>query len=295
MNTGEPSQAKTAPGADTDPAAELEQLRRQLHSTQERLQQAVAEREVFELRDGELQRALRARQRLQTLGTLAGGLAHEINNCLLPITLHAQSLLEGGALDDTARVDVEAVLSAARRAKRVVEQLLGYARQTGKPVPERIALRDPVSEALRLIQTLASPAIDLQYDLTADCPPVIGDSAMLVQLVVNLCTNALQAMRERGGTLSVKLSPQSADGSDPAVARGRYACLAIADTGGGMDAATQEQMFQPFFTTRPPGQGTGLGLAVVYEIVQRMRGLIRVSSAPDRGTQVQVLFPAADQ
>jgi signal transduction histidine kinase len=297
MGTREPPPAAIETGAVPNAALELEleRLRAQIADAHDRLRQEIARREDSDRRYHAAEQLLRGRQRLEALGTLAGGVAHEINNCVLPITLYVQAVLERGGINEAAREDLELVLNTARRAKQVVEQVLCYARQPASYVLRRVDLREPVDEALRLIRALASPAIELRSEVVAHCPAVMADPAALVQLVVNLCTNALQAMQPKAGTLCVTLSEHRADGSDPTIPRARYARMLVADSGSGMDRATLEQMFQPFFTTRPQGQGTGLGLLMVQRIVQSMHGLISVSSVPDQGTAVQILFPEAEQ
>jgi signal transduction histidine kinase len=153
-----------------------------------------------------------------------------------------------------------------------------------------------VEEVVRLFRALAPASISVVKCIEEPCLPVMADATLINLLTMNLCTNALQAMRATGGTLTVGLAPLTATGLEPAgVAAGNYMQLRVQDTGHGMDAATMDRIFEPFFTTRDAGEGTGLGLAVVHGIVESLDATLLVDSSTGVGTDFRVLFPAAQE
>lgn len=222
---------------------------------------------------------------------LTGVLAHEINNCLVPITLYAQLLIENSQTSPALQPDLQAVLNAARRAKQVVEQVLDFSRGSAAAPARAQDLRAPAEEALRLIRVLVPSNVELRTELLQPARSAAIEPGQLIQLIVNLCTNALQAMRAKGGVLTVGFVPQSSEQADPALPPGRYLQLRVTDTGHGMDAVTLAHVFEPYFSAGE-GEGTGLGLAVSQSIVQRIGGSIRIHSAPGQGTEVIVSIPA---
>jgi signal transduction histidine kinase len=260
-------------------------MRQEIVGVGERLQRQMDERAALELR-------LRQRQKLETVGTLAGGVAHEFNNVLVPILLHTELALEEVANGRPCRDDLECVLDAARRAKRVIDKILAFSRQAGSEEPRPIRLDEPVAAALRLFAVLAPPNVEVRSSLAPDTPLVAADPTLITQAVMNLCTNGWQAMRETGGLLEVNLRALRADEPLPSdLLAGQYVELQVRDTGHGMDEQTRERIFEPFFTTREVGAGTGLGLSVVHGIVTSLGARIHVSSVVGQGTTFQILFP----
>ena len=237
-------------------------------------------------RDG-LAIGLRHRRRLQSLGAFAGGLAHRLNNVLLPLTLHAEKALADLPRDSAARADLGRVLDCARRAKTLVEQILKFGRMPADAALGDLDLRAVLVESLTLFEALAPPAITVRAEIGETIPHILGDAALAFDAIANLGTNALQAMQGKTGTLTLGLRyPQGGGQSDCIV---RDVELWVQDTGHGMDAATAARSFEPFFTTRP-GAGTGLGLSAVREIVARFGGRIEVESARGAGTTVRMFF-----
>ncbi len=271
---------------------DLENMRSELVGVNERVHAEIAERERTELRRLELERRLQHRHRVETVGTLAGGIAHEINNALLPIMLLSESAMEEVPAGSPAHVDLEQILSSARRAKEIVAKVLTFSREAGTPKLELIDLPPVVEEALRLFRLLVPASVEVRSEVAGDFPPVTADAALAVQLVMNLCTNGYQAMEGKPGTLRVALRhrtvPPPGDGD---VSAGEYVVLVVSDTGHGMDAATIERIFEPFFTTRAVGIGSGLGLAVVHGIAESFAATIAVDSEVGRGTTFSVYFP----
>lgn len=275
--------------------ADLENMRGELVGVGQRLSAEIDERKRGEVKHAELERRLRHRQRVETVGTLAGGIAHEINNALLPIMLLAESALaelpEGSAM----RPDLEGILSSARRAKEIVAKVLTFSREAGQAQLERLDLEPVTREALRLFGMLVPSSVDVRFDIDGPCPPVIADAALTVQLIMNLCTNGYQAMNGQFGKLSLSLRVERVEAGEGQPAAGDYVVLSVTDTGHGMDAATLEHIFEPFFTTREVGQGSGLGLAVVHGIAESFGATILVESAVGRGSTFRVYFPVADR
>jgi signal transduction histidine kinase len=274
--------------------ADLENMRGELVGVNQRLHAEIRERERTETRRLELERRLQHRHRVETVGTLAGGIAHEINNALLPIMLLAESAISELQADSPARADLEQILSSARRAKEIVAKVLTFSREAGIAKLEPIDLRPVVNEALRLFRLLVPPTVEVHAYLDNPFPPVMADAALAVQLIMNLCTNGYQALESQTGTLEIALRSERIRLSDEGeVAPGEYVVLVVADTGHGMDAATIERIFEPFFTTREVGSGSGLGLAVVHGIAESFGATIVVDSEVARGTTFKVYFPIA--
>lgn len=271
-------------------AADLEDMRRELVGVNDRLQAKIREKEISEIRREELQKQLRHRQRLETVGTLAGGIAHEFNNVLVPIILFTDMALQDLPPSSTSRADLERVLAAAQRAKDVVKKILTFSRELGDAKLELIDLRTVIAEGLNLFAALAPPSIEIRTQIEDSIAPVRADATLAAQLVLNLCTNAYQAMHGTQGVLTIGLRNH---GSAPfAGESGARVEFWVSDTGHGMDATTAERIFEPFFTTRSVGVGTGLGLSVVHGIVESFGATIVVESEPGKGSTFRIYFPA---
>jgi PAS domain S-box-containing protein len=235
-------------------------------------------------------------QRLESLGTLAGGLAHDFSNLLTIVRGNLGLALQALAGKDSSREVLLDAEQAASRGAELVRQLLTFSRRE-EPVRRTITLRPLVAEALSLLRVTFPPATRLETRFDDDIPAVRGDPTQITQIVMNLGTNALQAMGTAGGLLTVRLERVVLHDDLPAhttvLKAGTYARLVIADTGAGMDAATVDHIFEPFYTTKPEGVGTGLGLAVVHGIVRGHGGGIVVRSEVGKGTELAVYVPAA--
>ncbi len=254
----------------------------------------ITERIGAEAQRRKLEEELRQAQKLQAIGTLAGGIAHDFNNILAAILGNAQLMKMQLAPGHDAQAKVSQILVASNRAKNLVQQILMFSRQREQE-RQVVQMAGIVTEATRLIEVTLPPAVRLELVAPPDLPTVLADPTQIHQVVVNLCTNAQHAMRQRGGTLKVVLSPVSLpednSHSKPSLPPGRYICLRVADTGHGMDAATIQRIYEPFFTTKAVGDGTGLGLAVVHGIVEAHHGAITLTSQPDLGTTFRLYFP----
>jgi len=270
----------------------LEHMRRELVGANERLSLEIREREVSEHKRLDLERQLLHRERIATIGTLAGGVAHEFNNIMTPILLYSQLALAevptGGELAEY----LTRVTAAAHRARSLVTRILTFSREMDVQQPTVFQLRAPVEEALALLRAIVPANIEILFNARDEAMPVLGDASLVHQVVINLCTNACEAMRGSGGKLALTLSVAE-NPADGQVKPGRYQLLEVSDTGHGMDPAVLAHIFEPFFTTREVGDGTGLGLSVVHGIVTSMGGVITVRSRPGSGTTFAVYLPAA--
>ncbi|MBC7984991.1 MAG: PAS domain S-box protein, partial [Candidatus Obscuribacterales bacterium] len=232
-------------------------------------------------------------QRIESLGTLAGGIAHDFNNILAAIAGNAKLVLIDLPATHALYAHVREIEKASRRATELVRQILTFSQQQFVS-RQLVKLPDIADESLRLLRATLPPQIEIQKNYVKDSPLVTADPTQLHQVLINLGTNAAHAMAQ-GGVLNVRLEEVLLDARSKEVSDdlpvGRYACLAVSDTGVGMDAATQARIFEPFFTTKPAGQGTGLGLAVVHGIVRSHGGSITVRSELGSGSVFKVYFP----
>jgi len=250
----------------------------------------VSERKRLE---GQLQQA----QKMEAIGALAGGIAHDFNNILFPIIGYTEMTLDRMEADSREKKNLEEVLKGAHRARDLVAQILTFSRQ-GEQEVKPLRLQLVVKEALKLLRSTMPTTIEIRERIDKNGRPVLADPTQVHQIVMNLCTNAYHAMKETGGCLDVGLEEVALDDENiPAGGRlgpGSYILLTVSDTGGGMDATTLQQIFDPYFTTKSKGEGTGLGLSVVHGIVKSYGGDIQVFSHPGEGTTFHVYLPVID-
>jgi len=241
-----------------------------------------------------LENQLRQAQKMESIGTLAGGIAHDFNNILSPIIGFTEMTAAEMSPGSQARTNLEEVLTAAQRAKEMVRHILTFSRQDTQEM-KAMKMRPVVQESMKLLRSSLPSTIDIREQLEEETGSMVGDSTQIHQLVVNLCTNAYQAMRERGGRLNVSLTEVDVGASLPALCRdlppGRCVCLSVADTGHGIDQAIIDRIFEPYFTTKGPAEGTGMGLSMVHGIVKRHQGHITVESTLGAGTTFRVYIP----
>ncbi|HEY2408150.1 MAG TPA: ATP-binding protein [Polyangiaceae bacterium] len=232
---------------------------------------------------------LRHADRLATVGKLASGIAHELGTPLNVVSGRAKMITQTLNADDTARQNARIVIEQSQRMAQIIRQLLDFAR-AGKPNKSSCDLRVLVASCLSLLKPIADKrGVTLELDADASIRPIVADSAQLQQVLTNLVVNAIQSM-EQPGTVHVRLGAPP-----PGEARTGYLCLAVEDHGVGMSQATLERAFEPFFTTKDIGEGTGLGLAVAYGIVQEHGGFIDAISTPGQGSRFNVFLPLPAQ
>jgi nitrogen-specific signal transduction histidine kinase/CheY-like chemotaxis protein len=236
-----------------------------------------------------LQAQLLQTQKLEALGTLAGGIAHDFNNILVGILGYAELAQLEPALSPAARERLQQIMRGAERARDLVRQILTFSRkQPAQRLPVRLAA--VVEEAFRFLRAGIPATVAIDVKLPGDGPVVLADPTQIQQIVINLCTNAVQAMSERGGRLLLSVDSMYLTERHPPLKPGPYARLTVADTGCGMDANTLQHLFEPFFTTKKNG-GTGLGLAVVHGIVELHGGAVAVDSQTGQGTTFHIYLP----
>lgn len=254
-------------------------------------------RVIAEKDRSQLHQKLHQAQRMQALGTLAGGIAHDFNNILAAIGGNAQLLLEDLPEGVLARRRVQEIDRATRRAVDLVRQILTFSRSSS-PSYRVFDPRTVTEEALTLLRSTLPPNIDVRTNFETKVPGIKADATQFHQVLINLVTNAAHASANAQAPIDVKLDAVMQDqltGEARSRLRpGRYLRLRVIDRGTGMDAATLKRAFEPFFTTRALGEGTGLGLSVVHGIVESHRGFIEIDSMRGRGTEVRVYFPAVD-
>lgn len=279
-------------------AHDLELMRSRLVEANRRLENEISEREVAESARRELEQTLRHVDKLETVGTLAGGIAHEINNALQPIRLYTELALDSVPSDGNGRKDLGRVLNAADRAKRIVEQILTFSRRSSDDDFDHVDIRSVVSDAVDFVRDLFSSSVTIEYHENTDDAIVLGSAIQIHQLVTNLCNNAYAAVPKQGGRIDVTVSRAFVSRSDNELLEDsiseEYATIEVADNGHGMDPLTIDRIFEPFFTTRQPGEGSGLGMSVVHGIVKSHGGFIRVRSELDKGTVFLVYLPLID-
>lgn len=246
-------------------------------------------------REINLKRQLNRAMKMEAIGTLAGGIAHDFNNILSAVLGYAEVVDMQIADDDPVKQDVAQIISAGNRAADLVKQILTFSRQEEEDL-RPVKLQFIVKEVLKLLRSSLPSTIELEQSIAIDCGSVLADPTRIHQVLMNLCTNAKQAMGAAGGILKVTLGELRVDSDSPiplhpAITVGRWIDLEVSDTGPGIEEVIRERIFDPFFTTKEKGQGTGLGLSVVHGIVKSHGGEIAVFSRPGQGSTFHVYLP----
>ena len=251
-------------------------------------------RRQMEAQRNVLEAQLREAHKMQAIGTMAGGIAHDFNNILGAILGNVTLARQDAPADSPVQVSLAEIEKAGRRGRDLVRQILTFSRNE-PPKRHRVHLNDVVQESVRLMKVTLPPGVDLQVRLH-DTPPVLADATQVEQALINLCTNAVHAIGGVRGTVSISLascSPAMLECQRLGLSEGRYVTLSVRDTGAGMDRETLQRIFEPFYTTKPVGQGTGLGLAVVHGVMRTHLGAVDVSSSPGQGSEFTLYFPVA--
>ncbi|MEI8247009.1 MAG: CHASE domain-containing protein [Lentisphaerota bacterium] len=242
-----------------------------------------------------LENSIRNKQRLETIGTLAGGIAHDFNNILVPILGYAELSVSTLPPEDPLYEYSTEIMKAAERAKNLVSQILTFSRPVESnltPVPVQSLLK----EALKLLRPSIPATINIKPLIDDSCRNVLADSSQIHQIIVNLCTNAFYAMKDTDGTLTIELHEVHDKSMYHVLCNSdaEYLMLSVSDTGTGMDESIMERIYEPFFTTKPVNEGTGLGLSVVHGIVKSCKGEITAESNKGKGSAFRVFLPVIE-
>jgi two-component system cell cycle sensor histidine kinase/response regulator CckA len=249
----------------------------------------ITERRRFESR-------LRQTQKLESIGNLASGIAHEFNNVLHGILGYAELVRD--SLRDRPEIcsDVDVIIDATARGHDLVNRILLFARK-GEPVLKATSLEPTLNEAVQLLRATLPHRIKLRLSLDPNTPEVVADATELHQIIMNLSNNAAHAMGDKGGLIDIQTAPIYVDekmaAAYPSLRPGMYACMSVIDTGCGIPSELIERIFEPFFTTKDVGEGTGLGLAMIQQIAKSYGGTIEVLSRVGQGTRFDVYIPVA--
>ena len=259
--------------------------------------QDISDRKEAEKQRLKMEAQMREAQKMESLGTLAGGIAHDFNNILAAILGYAELAQLECPEESSSNHYVSQISQAGSRAKELVQQILAFSRQ-GRSEKSPLDISRVITEALKLIKATMPANIELHENISPNIAPVFADEIQIHQVVMNLCTNAHHAMKNSGGKLDVDLSAVTIQEPDaksyPGIIPGNYLKLSITDTGCGIATHAINRIFDPYFTTKPTGEGTGLGLSTVHGIVKDHGGIIKVYSELGAGTTFQVFLPAAD-
>lgn len=253
-------------------------------------------RQDYEVQRMEMDQRLRQLQKNEAIGSLAGGIAHDFNNILTPIIGYSEILKEDIPKESSMRESIEQVLLAATRAKDLVKQILTISRQHAQEI---VHLRPHliIKEVVKLIQSTIPSTIKVTQNIDTDCRSIIADPTQIHQLAMNLLTNAYHSMEADGGVLTISLQNVDIAEADNTLdlTPGSYVVLSVGDTGGGIDADHMDKIFDPYYSTKPMGKGTGLGLPVVYGIVKKYKGEVEVENLPGQGIKFKVYLPAVEE
>jgi len=254
----------------------------------------ITEKKNAEKRWRSLEKQLIKSQKMEAIGTLAGGIAHDLNNILSPILGYADMLMRNSDPVEATFKRSEKIQKAALRAADLVSQILQFNRRDTEE-KKAVKIDSVIQEVLKLLQGSIPSTINITDRIDNDCGYVEADPTQIHQVIMNLCTNAYHAMEETGGELVVSLTEVELPGDETFehqnLKNGRYICLGVEDNGCGMDLTIQDRIFDPYYTTKEDGKGTGLGLSTVYSIVKNCKGDIVCTSNPGRGTCFKVLLP----
>ena len=245
-----------------------------------------------------LEARLKQAQKMEAIGTLAGGIAHDFNNILAAIIGYTEMAVADLSEHNPMRFDLEQVLKAGYRARDLVKQILVFSRMRTGETFQSVHVGRIVQEAMRFLRASLPATVEIRQNIEVETGMTLADPTQIHELVINLCTNSAHAMEEKGGVLEVALADVNLDSNlaslYPGAQPGPYLRLTVADTGHGMDEETIEHIFEPYYTTKEIGKGTGFGLAVVHGIVRRHGGTITVQSEPGKGTTFQVHLPVIE-
>lgn len=261
------------------------------------LEQEIAEKKLAEKERNKLQDQLQQKQKIEAIGAMAGGIAHDFNNTLNAILSYTELAMSNLSPEDNTYSHLEKVVHSVKLASELVKQILTFSSRKKNETRRPVQLQLLVKEELKLLRGTLPENISIRSDICPQCRPILADFIQIHQVILNICTNAINAMSANGGSLTVSLKevekPSEKIEKKTDLNLQRYAQLVFDDTGKGMDKTTLKHIFEPYFTTKE--SGTGLGLATVHSIVKSHGGACIVESSPETGTEFTVCFPIADQ
>ncbi len=237
---------------------------------------------------------LRQSQKMEAVGTLASGIAHDFNNILSIILCNTELTMDDIRGNNEAHNNLQQIITACLRAKEMVRQILTFSRQENQEL-RPIKIDDAVKSSMHLLRASIPTTIEIRYDISSQIDTIMADPTQLNQILLNLCTNAAHAMQEGGGILEIVLKSENIDEEIASqyqdLSQGDYVKLSVSDTGHGIPPEIIEKVFDPYYTTKEVGKGTGMGLALVHGIVKSHNGSIYVSSEAGKGTMFEIYFP----
>ena len=246
----------------------------------------------------ELEEKLQQAQKMEAIGSLAGGIAHDFNNVLFSIIGFTELTIADMPKDDQNQSNLDQVLVAANRAKEMVQQILAFSRQT-KTEKKPVKIQSIIKEVVKLLKSSIPSTIEIKVSIDKNCNPVFADPGQIHQIIMNLATNAAHAMKEKGGVMEFILKQQKILLEDlsiyPNLHTGTYIKLIVKDTGYGIHSEIIDKIFDPYFTTKKVGEGTGMGLSVVHEIISDHDGEIIVKTKPEKGTAFHIFLPTIEK
>ncbi len=252
-------------------------------------------RDITEKR--KMEKQIRHMQNMETVGIISTGIAHDINNILMMIYAHSELALDELPGESPAREDVETIFTSAKRANELTNKLLTFSRKIEDKL-KPVRLQPVAEEAIKLVRATIHDSIQLKCDIDPACGTVMADPVRMHQVLMNLCVNAIHSIQDDRGVLEIKMTEEddNADlpGTPDSLTTGRSVKITVKDSGLGMDEKTMARIYEPFFSTRPAGGGTGMGLSVVLDIVKSHKGLITVDSEPGNGTEFNIYIPRVD-
>ena len=253
----------------------------------------ITERKRAEVERSRLSTQLMQAQKFESIGNLAGGIAHDFNNILSAVIGFTEIALDDVEKGSNIETDLKEIYRAGQRAKDLVKQILTFARKSEEEI-KPIKPKTVIEEVLKFIRSSTPTTIEIKQSITCGSS-IMGNPTQLHQILMNLCTNAVQAMEEKGGTLEIGLADFRIGDTDAErglkLKPGEYIKLTVSDTGTGISPDALDLLFEPYYTTKAPGEGTGLGLAVVHGIVESYGGEIRIESEPGNGSVFDIFFP----
>jgi len=251
--------------------------------------QDITRQKNAELEKQQLEQQLQHARKIEAIGTLAGGIAHDFNNILYPIIGFAEMSIEDLPKDHPVQENLDDILQGAKRARDLVKQILSFSSQKDLEL-KVLPFQSLIQETLKLLRSIIPSNIEIQKDFVNTEIYIFANSTEIHEVIMNVCTNAYHAMEGKGGILSITLNHSRPDPKFDLPA-GEYCCLAISDTGTGIPVEIMSNIFDPYFTTKKQGKGSGLGLSVTHGIVKSYKGAIDIQTWPGKGTKVTIFLP----